>query len=727
MRARRLFSVLALSPALWAAPPKATAPLPAPVAVAPAVLQAAALREAGRFGGAAALLEEALPGAADDERGGIRLALAEALRLDGDLVRAAEVLAPPPSGTDALAPYARFERARALAEAGRPEEALPLLSSLPATGAVPRLREATLRLRATCALAAGRSAEAVGAWETIEKEAPGAKAECRYRRGEALWAAGKRDAARTLLATLWREETGSPWGRRAGLLLRRVSPAFDPTPARNAEVLALAKAFLSGGRAEEAWDLLEALSRRKRTAAEATACLFLRSQALYALRWNADLQTLADETWGTSPDSEVGLYISSRALWACLRTDDAGRAEALAARLLASPKSKPELLADTRYALGSLYYCRGDWLRAKNHLDALDAMPLRDGARTAGLYKAAWGARKSGDTAGARERMGRLAASAPSTYADPARYYLSLWLEESGQTYLARAGWESLALGGGYWAAAAREALAARGTPLPSRLAPPLPADAAPVSDGAAHLAELLDAAGMGAFAAEVYEPLLQRQRKDPAARLRFARLLARAGETGRAFSMARADYGDPERLDELPPALSEVFYPRPFEEFVAGQGPAVPKARVYAIAKRESGFDPEILSPVGAVGLMQLMPQTAAKLSLGGEVLPSESDLLDPATNLRLGTAYLARLIELLGTPSACVAAYNAGEDRVAQWLAAFVPADDREFVAMIPYEETRLYTQRVLFDESRYAAADAPAPPAEAVPGDPPGHLRE
>jgi soluble lytic murein transglycosylase len=300
---------------------------------------------------------------------------------------------------------------------------------------------------------------------------------------------------------------------------------------------------------------------------------------------------------------------------------------------------------------------------------------------------------------------------------------MALWLEEAGQPYLARAGWESLALSGGYWAAAARQTLAARGVPLPPRVAPPLPPEPAPDTSLESRLAETLQNAGLAAYAAEAYEPCFQRARRDPAVRLRFARLLAVSGETGRAYSLCRADFGDPERLDELPPTVAEVFYPRPYREFLAGvDRTAVPEELLYAITRRESDFNPDALSPTGAVGLMQIMPETLVKLALPGEVLPPEEELVDPATNLRLGAAYLARLRGLLGTDAAVVASYNAGEDRVAQWLAAFAPTDEREFVALIPYEETRLYTQRVLFDRSRYAASTPPAQEPAPLPISPP-----
>ena len=165
---------------------------------------------------------------------------------------------------------------------------------------------------------------------------------------------------------------------------------------------------------------------------------------------------------------------------------------------------------------------------------------------------------------------------------------------------------------------------------------------------------------------------------------------------------MVVSQFGDVEGADEVAAALAAAAYPMPWRS-QAEKGPA-PAALVYAIARRESGFDARALSPAGALGLMQLMPETIAKLALPGETLPSLDEILDPKTNLSFGSLYLAKLMERFPTAAATAAAYNAGEDRVELWLKSFSPATEREFVAMIPYEETRLYTERVLLDYRRY-----------------------
>ena len=120
------------------------------------------------------------------------------------------------------------------------------------------------------------------------------------------------------------------------------------------------------------------------------------------------------------------------------------------------------------------------------------------------------------------------------------------------------------------------------------------------------------------------------------------------------------------------------------------------------AVARRESAFRPEARSGAGALGLMQLMPGTARKVSRqAGQQPPSSEQLGKPATSIDLGTQYLAELLERFGGNRVlALAAYNAGPNRVERWLAddphQAVPAD--VWIASIPFHETRAYVQAVL-----------------------------
>lgn len=116
-------------------------------------------------------------------------------------------------------------------------------------------------------------------------------------------------------------------------------------------------------------------------------------------------------------------------------------------------------------------------------------------------------------------------------------------------------------------------------------------------------------------------------------------------------------------------------------------------------IARRESAFNPEARSPVGARGLMQLMPGTAKDVSdRYGFKTPTPEELYQPESNIRLGSRYIREMIDRYsGNRLAAVAAYNAGPGRVDRWLRE-APREFDLFVESIPYRETRDYVQAVL-----------------------------
>ncbi|MCI0594398.1 transglycosylase SLT domain-containing protein, partial [Chromohalobacter sp.] len=117
------------------------------------------------------------------------------------------------------------------------------------------------------------------------------------------------------------------------------------------------------------------------------------------------------------------------------------------------------------------------------------------------------------------------------------------------------------------------------------------------------------------------------------------------------------------------------------------------------AISRRESAFNRQAVSPVGARGLMQLMPSTADHVSRQLDIdAPSLGELFEPTTNIRLGSAYIRDMMERYrGNRIAAAAAYNAGPGRVDRWLRDSPDAFDL-FVESIPFHETRAYVQAVL-----------------------------
>ena len=126
------------------------------------------------------------------------------------------------------------------------------------------------------------------------------------------------------------------------------------------------------------------------------------------------------------------------------------------------------------------------------------------------------------------------------------------------------------------------------------------------------------------------------------------------------------------------------------------GEQVGVPASLLAAVAKQESRFSAGVRSVVGAVGLLQLMPDTAAELA-GRPLSPAE--LQDPARNATLGARYLRQLLRSWdGNPWLAVASYNAGPGAVAGWVDGRLSRQPELWVEAIPYPETRLYVKKVL-----------------------------
>lgn len=149
---------------------------------------------------------------------------------------------------------------------------------------------------------------------------------------------------------------------------------------------------------------------------------------------------------------------------------------------------------------------------------------------------------------------------------------------------------------------------------------------------------------------------------------------------------------------------LPRAYYPLP--DFIPDNLP-VSRALALAITRRESEFDPGAQSSVGARGLMQVMPDTAAEVARRlGESSSAARLTQDPAFNVRMGSAYLAELVDKFGPALALVAAgYNAGPSRPATWIEEYGDprsggaggVDVVDWIETIPFTETRTYVMRV------------------------------
>ena len=121
-------------------------------------------------------------------------------------------------------------------------------------------------------------------------------------------------------------------------------------------------------------------------------------------------------------------------------------------------------------------------------------------------------------------------------------------------------------------------------------------------------------------------------------------------------------------------------------------------KYLVYAIISTESGFDPAAESSKGAVGLMQLLPETARWITEKYDLSCDPGALTDPETNIRIGCCYFSYLLSRFdGSTDLAVTAYNGGEGNVRQWLQNENYSSDGKTLYAIPYKETSRYLSKV------------------------------
>ncbi len=162
--------------------------------------------------------------------------------------------------------------------------------------------------------------------------------------------------------------------------------------------------------------------------------------------------------------------------------------------------------------------------------------------------------------------------------------------------------------------------------------------------------------------------------------------------------------------MDQVPQVYWHLLFPQPYwTELVADSGKnGVDPYLVASLIRQESEFNAGAVSRMNAYGLMQLLPSVGKSVAKKQGIKGVDARrLLDPSVNLELGTANLKQVLDRFGGQAEyALAAYNAGDTPVRQWLASNDYKDVPEFVESIPYTETRDYVQAILRNREMYRA---------------------
>ncbi len=158
---------------------------------------------------------------------------------------------------------------------------------------------------------------------------------------------------------------------------------------------------------------------------------------------------------------------------------------------------------------------------------------------------------------------------------------------------------------------------------------------------------------------------------------------------------------------DSLPEEAWRLLFPMRYYDIIAAHAVKnkMDPSLILGVIRQESAFEEKAQSPAGARGLMQILPSTGRMLARQARLSRfNTGKLFQPEISIALGARYLASLLQRYGKTELALAAYNAGQNRVDQWLKEFEGLDMAEFVERIPYSETRGYVRQVISNKTHY-----------------------
>ncbi len=155
---------------------------------------------------------------------------------------------------------------------------------------------------------------------------------------------------------------------------------------------------------------------------------------------------------------------------------------------------------------------------------------------------------------------------------------------------------------------------------------------------------------------------------------------------------------------------ILRIIYPKKYQEIVSiyAKDYEIEENLIYALIKSESNFNKDAVSNKGAVGLMQLMENTAKDVIRSNNLIINTNDLtnelLNVTNNINIGTKYISTLLEKYGNKEVALAAYNAGTGTVDNWINKNIIKADGSDIENIPYKETNNYVRKILRDYKIY-----------------------
>ena len=372
---------------------------------------------------------------------------------------------------------------------------------------------------------------------------------------------------------------------------------------------------------------------------------------------------------------------------------------------------------------GNIYLLRRDYDHAIDSYRELQQRFPQGGRASYAHWKAAWLTLRQGRKDEAKKQFEEQIALYPGSNEIPAAlYWRGRLAEDDGDNTRARAYFQKLSdrFRNFYYADLARKELKKlpAGTPIQEALLEKIPPidvdqqvleDDPPSDDLRVQKAKLLSNGGLVDQATRELQAAANDPDKSTWVVPETARVFQENELYNRGIEVVKRAVPNYFALDipALPRAYWEALFPRPYwtdlKRFSTRN--ELDPYLVASLIRQESEFNPEAVSNKNAVGLMQLLPKTGKLVAKEEKLRHFKANLLlTPGVNLQLGTKYFRTMVNKFGSFEYALAAYNAGDDRVKDWLSAGNFRDPQEFVESIPFTETREYVQAILRNASVY-----------------------
>lgn len=645
------------------------------------------------------------------------LALGHAYLLDKRYAEAEESLRMSRKSDDALADYADFLGAQASHGAGNDAAAEALLHGFAEKYPDSIFDDDAPELEANVLLAMNNAAGAQRVLAQAKGTAASERTGFQLAEGQVMLALGQKEAAGRVFKQLL---LSHPLSQDAQLARARLTEMGLEWSLTAAELRGLGDAYYNGGRYNEAAEQYKALLRtgalgegERNSVAVAAAACDLKLKRL----------TVAQAEALTDSNDENGARRLYLLMELARNRDNSADLQRIVAEMQTRFSSSP-WLAEALFSSGNMYLLKKDFSTAAQYYQTLAARFPNGKNAAAAHWRAGW--------LNYRQRLypvaTRLFDEQINQYPTAAETVAALYwrgrLYESQDHAPGQAAANYRAIvrvyGHYFYAQMARARLTALGNTQPAAApqldrmrptTPPVLVESFPAESPHLAKARLLANAGLNEYIA-------QEIKADPNSgswsALAEAQIYASYGETFRAMrAMKRAlPFAASAQVKSIPLAYWRILFPEPYWETIKAES-AKNNLDPYVVAsliRQESEFNPAVVSYANAWGLMQLLPSVGKQLAREEGLRNFQTyQLLDPETNIRLGTRYLRQMLDRFGgVQEYALAAYNAGDSRVADWQAAGPYQGMDEFVESIPFTQTRDYVEAILRNVETYRAID-------------------